>query len=200
MIAFMQSASETPQTSFPSPIRINLQSGSMGNDARIERASKTMGALVHVFKDEAARQALDGTVVVYAVEYWKPVAEGTEGGLYWGNSTVFPGVVGEEYFMTRGHFHSRRDRSEFYATVSGTGLLLLMDEQRRSCVQEMSPGTTHYIGGRTAHRVINTGDVPLTFLACWPSDAGYDYGTIEEQGFSVRVMRRDGRSEVIEQA
>ncbi len=196
----MATDGENTQARFPAPIRIDLGNGSMGGDARIERASKTIGALAHVFQDEAARQALDGTEVVYSVEYWKPVAEGTEGGLYWGNSTVFPGIVGEEYFMTRGHFHNRRDRSEYYATVSGTGLLVLMDEQRRPSVQEMRPGTTHYIPGYTAHRVVNTGDVPLTFLACWPSDAGYDYATVEEHGFSVRVLRRDGRAEVVAQA
>ena len=171
----------------------------MGEDARIARASKTIGALAHVFQDEVARQAIDSARVVYAVEYWKPVDEGTEGGLYWGNSTVFPGLVGEEYFMTRGHFHNRRDRSEYYVSVSGTGLLVLMDEQRRSAVQEMSPGTTHYIPGHTAHRVVNTGDVPLTFLACWPSDAGYDYATIDRHGFSIRVMQHNGRPEIVPQ-
>lgn len=171
----------------------------MGEDRRIERASKTIGALAHVFQDEAARLSMDSDKVVYSVEYWRPVAEGTEGGLYWGNSTVFPGMVGEEYFMTRGHFHNIRERAEYYATVSGTGLLLMMDEQRKAVAQEMAPGSTHYIPGRTAHRVINVGEVPLRFLACWPSDAGHDYATIDEHGFSVRVMRRNGRPEIVTQ-
>ncbi len=187
------------QGELPRPIQIDLQSGSMGRDPRIERASKTIGDLANVFEDERLRSGMDRDRLVYAVEYWKPVAEGVEGGLYWGNSTVFPGRVGEEYFMTRGHFHRRRDRAEYYATVSGTGMLVLMDEKRSSSVQEMSAGTTHYIPGFTAHRVVNTGAVPLTFLACWPSDAGYDYRTIEEQGFSVRVLYRDGRAEVVRQ-
>lgn len=184
----------------PAPIRIDLRTGSMGDDARIERASKTIGQMGRVFLDEQALSRMDAAKVVYAVEYWKPVAEGTEGGLYWGNSTVFPGTVGEEYFGTRGHFHARRDRAEYYATVSGTGMLVLMDEQRRASVQEMGPGTTHYIPGRVAHRVVNTGDVPLTFLACWPSDAGYDYTTIDEQGFSLRVMCRNGRPVLVAQS
>jgi glucose-6-phosphate isomerase, archaeal len=184
----------------PEPIRIDLKTGSLGEDTRIERASKVLGEMGNVFADEWARNQMDAAIVVYAVEYWKPVAEDTEGGLYWGNSTVSPGVVGEEYFMTRGHFHARRDRAEYYATVSGTGLLVLMDEQRNGAVQEMEPGTTHYIPGRIAHRVVNIGDVPLTFLACWPSDAGYDYATIDEQGFSVRVFCRGGRPEVVAQS
>lgn len=181
------------------PILMDLSTGAMGGDARIQRAAKTVGAMRGVFLDEHARHAMDSEQVVYAVEYWKPAAEGTEGGLYWGNSTIFPGQVGTEYFMTRGHFHAQRNRAEFYATVSGSGLLVLMDEQRQAFVQEISPGSTHYIPGSFAHRVVNTGAVPLTFLACWPSDAGYDYATIDEQGFSVRVLCRDGRPEVVAQ-
>ena len=193
MIGPMNSMGLHEQHGFPAPLRIDLGSGAMGSDQRIERASKTMGALAGVFLDEAARAAMDASSVVYSVEYWKPVPDGTEGGLYWGNSTIFPGQVGEEYFMTRGHFHHRRDRAEYYATVTGTGMLVLMDEQRNYAVQEMSAGSTHYIPGHTAHRVVNIGAQPLTFLACWPSDAGYDYATIEEHGFSVRVMCRGGR-------
>ena len=181
------------------PIRIDLKTGSMGDDPRIERTTRTIGQMVNVFLDEPARSLVDAARVVYAVEYWKPVAEGSEGGLYWGTSTVFPGIVGEEYFMTRGHFHALRDRAEYYSTVSGSGMLVLMDEQRRGSVQEMSPGTTHYIPARIAHRVVNTGDVALTFFACWPSDAGHDYATIEERGFSLRVMRRGGCPAVLAQ-
>jgi glucose-6-phosphate isomerase len=183
----------------PGPIRIDLKTGSMGTDARIERASKLLSEMGNVFLDESVRKTMDAATVVYSVEYWKPVAEDTEGGLFWGNSTVMPGVVGEEYFMTRGHFHARRDRAEYYATVSGTGFLVLMDEERSGAVQKMQPGSTHYIPGRIAHRVVNTGDVPLTFLACWPSDAGYDYATIDEHGFSVRVFCRNGLPEVVAQ-
>lgn len=184
----------------PEPLSTDLKTGLMDDDARIERANKTVGQMEYVFLDEFRRREMDAAKLVYAVEVWKPVAEGTEGGLYWGNSTVFPGMVGEEYFMTRGHYHARNDRAEFYTTVSGRGLLVLMDEHRHASVQEMGAGTTHYIPGRVAHRVVNTTEVPLTFLACWPSDAGHDYQSIAQQGFSVRVMRRNGRPEVVAQS
>lgn len=184
----------------PEPIRIDLETGLIDEDARIERASKTIGQMERVFLDESARSRMDAGKVVYAVESWKPVTEGTEGGLYWGNSTVFPGMVGEEYFMTHGHLHVRRERAEYYSTVSGNGVLVLMDEQRHGSVQVMEPGTTHYIPGRIAHRVVNTSTEPLRFLACWPSDAGHDYATIDEQGFSLRILRRGGRPEAVAQS
>lgn len=183
----------------PAPLETSLVSGLLAPNGRVEQGTKTIAQLHGVFADEGARAQMDQTAMVYAVEYWKPVADGTEGGLFWGNSTIYPGVVGEEFFMTRGHFHAVRDRGEFYVTVSGEGMLVLMDEQRLGQVQAMKAGSTHYIAGRVAHRVVNTGDVPLTFLACWPSDAGHDYAAIDERGFSLRVMRRNGGVEVMAQ-
>jgi oxalate decarboxylase/phosphoglucose isomerase-like protein (cupin superfamily) len=60
-----------------------------------------------------------------------------------------------------------------------------MDEQRCATVREMGAGATHYIPRRIAHLVVNTGAVPLTFLACWPSDAGYDYAVIRACLYAV---------------
>jgi glucose-6-phosphate isomerase, archaeal len=61
----------------------------------------------------------------------------------------------------------------------------------------MSPGSLHYIEGQHAHRVANTGDSPLIFWACWPSDAGYDYATIAERGFGSRLIAKDGIPEFV---
>lgn len=173
-------------------VSTNFQTGLLHAEFGIELRSKTIGQLAYVFANESARAEMDPDVKVYDVQYWKPVADGTCGGLFWGNSTVHPGDVGGEYFMTRGHFHAVRDRGEIYATITGEGMLVLMDEERRGWTEPMRAGSTHYVPGRIAHRVVNTGNVPITFLACWPSDAGHDYAAIDAQGFSLRVMRRDG--------
>jgi glucose-6-phosphate isomerase len=42
------------------------------------------------------------------------------------------------------------------------------------------------------------GDEPLVFFAAYVGDAGHDYGTIEEEGFPVLVVKGDAGSEVIE--
>ena len=52
----------------------------------------------------------------------------------------------------------------------------------------------HYIPGRVGHIVANTGDEPLVFLATWPSDAGHEYERIRRDGFSERMLLRDGAS------
>lgn len=160
--------------------------------AAVRRSVRCLRDLRPIFHDVVALGVMDPETVVYRVELWAPVAPDTEGGLFWGVTTIEPGRVGDEYFMTQGHFHSIRNRAEFYCTASGQGALLLMDEQRKMRVEMMSPGSLHYIPAHTAHRAVNTGDTPLCFWACWPSDAGHDYSSILDQGFSARVLLRSG--------
>jgi glucose-6-phosphate isomerase len=130
--------------------------------------------------------------IVYRVQSFFPVAEGTDGGLFWGTTFLEPGRVGDEYFMTKGHFHSRRDRAEYYVTVAGSGALILMDETGRTWCEPMSSGSVHYVPAHAAHRVANTGETVLSFLACWPADAGHDYETILTRGFSARMLDVNG--------
>jgi glucose-6-phosphate isomerase len=40
--------------------------------------------------------------------------------------------------------------------------------------------------------VVNTGGVPLRFVACWPSDAGHDYEIAAGKGLGARVLQRNG--------
>jgi len=108
-----------------------------------------------------------------------------------------PGRVGDEYYMTKGHFHEVRDRAELYYGLTGTGLLLLETEDGRTATNPMRPNTAAYVPGGWAHRTVNTGAEPLTFLAVYPGDAGHDYGTIESSGFSVRVVAVDGQPKVV---
>jgi glucose-6-phosphate isomerase len=177
--------------------RVFLDWGGSMTGAAVKESSKTIGDLQSVFRDAAGAQGLDSNEIVYRVQWWAPVNAGVAGGLFWGVTTIESGRVGEEYFMTHGHFHAVRTRAEYYGTVSGHGMLIRMDEDRKTWGEEMSPGSLHYIDGQHAHRVANTGDSPLVFWACWPSDAGYDYATIAERGFGSRLIVKEGRPEFV---
>ena len=178
--------------SIPSPTQIDWISGQIQGPG-IEEAAKKLGALAGLFLDRNAFAAMNPEIEVYTVRFWRPVPDGTAGGLFWGTTTLQPGLVGDEYFMTHGHFHALPDRAEFYATLRGSGRLILMGEDGETTMQTMIPGSVHYIPGCTAHRVANTGDEPLVFVASWPSDAGHDYARIRNAGFGKRLRRRDGR-------
>lgn len=156
-------------------------------------STRTLGELSGLFADENARRRLPPGTLAYTVAAHFPVSEGTPGGLFFGVSILEPGKVGDEFFMTRGHFHALRDRGEYYWGESGEGLLVLMTEDRKWRVENVRPGSLHYIPGHTAHRLVNTGRAQLRVGACWPSDAGHDYAAIAEKGFSVRILERGGQ-------
>ncbi len=179
-------------------ISVDFDSGVL-RGANLFENSRTLADLDGVFRDKAAYRAMDPSRVVYRIQAFLPVQEGLEGGLFWGTTFVEPGRVGDEYFITKGHFHAIRNRAEYYITTAGRGALILMSEDRATRVQFMLPGSAHYIPGHTAHRVANVGDTTLSFLACWLSDAGHDYETIAEHGFSARLRCINGRPELVEE-
>ena len=95
---------------------------------KVTELRRSLKDLSGVFRDQDAYGAMDPNVVVYSVQLYRPVVEGLEGGLFWGSTVIEPGFVGDEYFLTKGHFHAVRNRAEYYVTVQGTGALILMTE------------------------------------------------------------------------
>jgi glucose-6-phosphate isomerase len=114
-------------------------------------------------------------------------------------TVLHPGKVGDEFFMTKGHFHEQRDRAEVYYGLTGEGRLVMAKDDE-AVTLEMGPGTVAYVPPHWAHRTVNTGDVPFVFLAVYPGDAGHDYGTIETDGFPQVVLERDGEVVVVPRA
>lgn len=178
-------------------MRLDWASGLLESSAEVLESVKTLGQLEGIFANTEALRGMDPSTVVYRVQAWCPVPEGTEGALFWGNTVVEPGKVDSEYFMTHGHLHLKRDRTEYYATVQGEGALILMDETRRTWMEPMSTGSLHFIPPNVGHRVANVGSIPLRFVACWPSDAGHDYDSIRKHGFGARLLNVSGRAELV---
>ena len=144
--------------------------------------------LAGYFSDSTAYQALDPETVMYQVEFQdNGLAEGTAGGLYFGITHLYPGVIGEEYYLTKGHFHAKRDTGEYYFGLQGQGLLM-MTENGETVLEEVVPGSVHYIPGNAPHRLINTGAEMLSVSACWQTESGHDYAPPEEM-FPQRVFR-----------
>ena len=174
-----------------SPVTAGLSDFRLTGPA-IQHQSRRLVDIASIFLDREALDVMDPETMVYTVQSWLPVAEGTEGGLFFGTTNIMPGKVGREYFMTKGHFHTKGDRAEYYWGVKGEGMLILMDRKRNTRAERMFPGSLHYIPGETAHRVANTGSDVLIFGACWPADAGHDYEEIARNGFSARLMEASG--------
>jgi glucose-6-phosphate isomerase len=158
----------------------------------VTESCRTVGALRGYFADEAARAAMDQNRVAYRVRAFEPRPEGEPGAVCCATTVLEPGVVGREYFLTRGHFHADQDRPELEVTIAGQGALVLMTADRRTWIEPMRPGSVHHVPTGTAHRVANTGDTPLVFVSYWPSETGHDYQSIITHGFGARVLSIDG--------
>jgi glucose-6-phosphate isomerase len=121
------------------------------------------------------------------------------GELLQGISIIHPGKVGDEYFMTKGHFHKVLETGEIYYCLSGEGVMVMETPEGDWNIQEFRPGHVLYVLPRWAHRSVNTSlSEDLIFFFAYPGNAGHDYGTIEEQGFRKLVVERGGKREYID--
>ena len=152
-----------------------------------------------MFFDQKAAEAYlkeKGDVKVYEV-YEKTIPQ-RDGEIQFCSSITHSGRIGEEYFMTKGHFHARRDTAEIYYCLRGRGYMMMELESGEYVIEEMYPGRNVYVPAYYAHRSINVGNEPLISLAVYPGNAGHDYGSIETSGFKHLLVERNGKPEVIE--
>ncbi|CFQ47258.1 glucose-6-phosphate isomerase [Yersinia aleksiciae] len=170
------------------PPQVDLLTGRFDAE-NLQYKSTCIRDLVGIFRDESARQLLPDSLEVYRVEIL--VSPQQEGELLAGTTHLMPGKVGDEFFMTRGHFHQRREQAEFYFGLRGCGILLLQPEAAPAYSELVFAGSVHHIPSFTAHRLVNTGNDILSALAVWPAMAGHDYQALQPEGFSLRVYDRE---------
>jgi glucose-6-phosphate isomerase len=176
----------------PWSIDIDLVEGVMREPDRIlaRRASDMQG----YYRDEGAlRRLIDqqGDPVHYEV-FEKHIPE-QYGHLLLCVSKLYPGCVGEECFMTKGHYHAIGGTAEVYLCIRGQGCLLMKTAAEDCLAEPMRRHRLVYVPPHWAHRSINTGDEPLISFCVYPGDAGHNYGDIANKGFPKRVFLRGGK-------
>ncbi|MBM4089591.1 MAG: glucose-6-phosphate isomerase [Planctomycetes bacterium] len=180
-----------PQTIEPFGIQFDLIDGVMCKPEKhiIRNAAEMVG----YYADDAALRRLiasHGNPIHYET-FESPVPE-QRGHVRFCISKLHPGLVGEECFMTKGHYHKLPDTAEIYLCLRGRGLMMMKLADGNCQWQEFLPGRLVYVPPYWAHRSVNTGDEPLISLCIYPGDAGHDYGNIQSDGFPKRVFRRNG--------
>ncbi|SDS15599.1 glucose-6-phosphate isomerase family protein [Microlunatus soli] len=190
------------------PTRLTVATdGTLGGATR--RYTKLLGDLDGVYRDNTAWQAAvaeqGAESIAYAVDDHRypdqaggtgrdQLAADNAGALIVGTSTLQPGIVGDEYAMTRGHLHAIADRAELYHCLSGHGVMLLETVDGHSETVELRPGEAVNVPGHWIHRSVNVGDEPFVTLFCYAADAGQDYGIIADAGGMRSLIVRDGDS------
>jgi glucose-6-phosphate isomerase len=160
---------------------------------------RNLSAMKGQFLDQSAYDAMlavEDKVLYQVFEVKRPEVAGE---LLHGISIVHPGKVGDEYYMTKGHFHTVLDTAEVYYCLRGHGYMVMETPEGDWAVEPLQPNVVLYVPPRWAHRSVNTSPTEdlVTFFV-YPGNAGHDYGSIEKQGYRKLVVERNGRPTVID--
>jgi len=111
-----------------------------------------------------------------------------------GVTRIQPGKIGDEFYMTKGHFHVAENQPEIYFCVKGKGFLLMETKSGEFRAVEWKPGVISHIPPMWAHRVANIGSEPLVFVASYHLAAGHDYEPVVQKGFQKRIIEKNGKA------
>lgn len=164
-------------------------------DDHIKRTLKNMKGQ---FNHEQAYQAMlarEDSLLYEIYEIRRPEVAGE---LLSGISIIHPGKVGNEYFMTKGHFHTILETAEIYYTLKGRGFMVMETPEGEWRVEELCAGRILYVPPRWAHRSVNCGSEDLEMFFIYPGNAGHDYGTIERLGFRKLVVEENGQPTILD--
>ena len=170
-----------------------------GLSAMKEPIRRTLSKMKGMFHDTAAYEAelRKGDKLLY--EFYDMGVPDNTGNVAYGTSVIYPGKIGDEYHMTKGHFHTVLDTAEVYFCLRGHGIMMMESPEGAVEVQEMKKGQAVYVPGRYAHRSINiSASEPLITFFAFPGHAGHDYGTIESKGFRKLVVEQGGKPALID--
>lgn len=154
----------------------------VGIDAPSPNATTNrLSKLAHLFAEQPTSEQLQENPPVYSVQRVLPVDDQTP---EFSLTTIYPGMVGTEFFFTRGHDH-QPPKGETYFCISGHGGLIVQKGDTYEWLP-MKPGIVIQLRSGWAHRTINTGDEPLVFAGQYIAPFEVDY-TISERGFAARI-------------
>ncbi len=160
---------------------------------------RNLSKMAGPYSDQTAYDKLLQTEDVLLYEVYELKRPEIAGELLHGISIVHPGKVGNEFFMTKGHYHTVLDTAEIYYTLQGDGYMVMETPEGDWAVEKLVAGSVLYVPPRWAHRSVNLGsEEDLVMFFAYPGNAGHDYGTIETQGFRKLIMDVDGETEIVD--
>ncbi|MEF9916715.1 MAG: glucose-6-phosphate isomerase [Lachnospiraceae bacterium] len=169
-----------------------------GFSSSAETTKRTLSQMKPMFLDTKKVEEVLETSDPLVYEFYELGCPERPGDLSFGTTILYPGKVGNEYFMTKGHFHTVLETAEVYFALDGEGFMVMENPEGDSIEIPLEKGKAVYVPRRYAHRTVNTGNIPLVLFYTFPSDAGHDYGTIETKGYRKLIIEKDGQPVVID--
>jgi glucose-6-phosphate isomerase, archaeal len=182
---------------FAVPFGINFDM-STGMANKLNTTCRRLSQMKGMFHDDRVLERTLELEDPLIYEFYELKAPEDAGDLAFGTSIVYPGKVGNEYFMTKGHFHTIIGTGEVYLCLKGHGYMLLENPEGDWKAEELTQGRAVYVPKRYAHRSINVGNEPFITFFTFRADAGHDYGTIETKGFRKLIVEVDGKPVIVD--
>lgn len=159
-----------------------------------ETTKRYLSQMKDMYQDQKAVEEIlkKGDPMIYEVH--ELGCPDRSGDLAFGTTILYPGTVGNEYFMTKGHFHTILETAEVYYTLDGEGYMMLESPEGDTVEMPLKKGEALYVPRRYAHRSVNTGKKPLIMFFTFDGNAGHDYGTIETKGFRKVMVEKNNQA------
>lgn len=178
------------------PMRIQFDSSTAHMNPAGPVLTRRLSDLEGLFADQAAWLAVTASQdrVVYDV-HSSPVPE-TPRELPQSITTIAPGDIAGELFMTKGHQHPD-PQAEIYLGPDGDGRPAPVWRTALRVGEHGSRGDRLHPSRLGAPSVNVSAEEPYRFLAVYPGSAGHDYQWVLDHGMGARARRLDDAFELV---
>ena len=104
-----------------------------------ESGKRHLADVQQMFADQEAAKARLKKENPLIYEFYDLGMPDTPGDLAFGTSITYPGKIGNEYFMTKGHFHSILETAEVYFCFQGQGMMMMENPEGEWDIQCLTP-------------------------------------------------------------
>ncbi|MFW6162139.1 MAG: glucose-6-phosphate isomerase family protein [Planctomycetota bacterium] len=176
----------------PFSVAIHPASGLMTTTEATRTTERRLSDMRGMYQDAEATEALLGAGDPLLYRVYAAAVPDDPDHLAFGTTVIEPGQVGDEYFMTKGHYHAVERTAEVYHCLAGRGVIVMETRGGETAEVFLEPGQAAYIPPAWAHRSVNVGGEPFIFFYAMPGGAGHDYAAFADQGFLRIIVECEG--------
>ena len=115
------------------------------SESGLSKAASTtkryLSNMKNVFADQKEAERILATEDPVIYEFYELGCPERPGDLLFGTTIIYPGKVGSEYYMTKGHFHTILETAEVYYTLSGEGYMVMENPEGETLEESLSKGS-----------------------------------------------------------
>ena len=124
-----------------------------GLSKHADTTKRYLSQMKNMYQDQEAVEEILKHEDPLIYEFYELGCPERAGDLAFGTTMIHPGKIGNEYYMTKGHFHQIVDTAEVYYTLKGEGYMMLENLDGDWRVERMEKGKALFHGEFAGHGV-----------------------------------------------